>query len=342
MHTATTPSDALLTVRNATLHFPARGTGMRRAFVHALDDVSIEIERAGTLALVGESGSGKSSLARLISLIYRPTRGSILFDGLLVVANKREQIRRYRKRVQMIFQDPFGSMNPVHRVSYPIDRALKIHQHLRGAALVEKRREILRDVELTPAEDIEYKYPHELSGGQRQRINIATALAADPDLLIADEPVSMLDVSIRAGVLRLLARLRDERDVAILFVTHDLPSAAFLTENTAVLYAGQVMEQGPTVDVLEAPLHPYTQLLIASAPDPERRGVRAVARGEAPSAVDPPAGCRFASRCPIAADVCRRTTPELTHPLPGRTVRCHARDPEKSHLFPSDTKDTTR
>ncbi|WP_439593037.1 ABC transporter ATP-binding protein [Microbacterium sp.] len=331
-NTSSTSGQAL-SIDGLTMHFPAHGRGQ---FVHALDDLRFAVERGRILAIVGESGSGKSTAARLISLIHSPTGGTVRIDGVDATALRGRRLRRFRRRVQMVFQDPFGSMNPAHPAHRQIDRALRLHTSLRGDALVKRRRELLASVELTPPERFEGRYPHELSGGQRQRINIAAALAADPDVLLADEPVSMLDVSIRAGVLRLLDRLRAERGIAIVFVTHDLASAQELADDTLVLYAGQSMEQGATDEVINSPLHPYTRLLLSAVPAPEKRGQRIEARGEVPTIVNPRPGCRFAARCPIATDICTQQDPDVVvvDTARGRRVRCHAYDPAQASHFP--------
>lgn len=321
---------AALEVRGLTMHFPAKG---RARYVHALDELDLRLEPGQIVAVVGESGSGKSTAARLISLIHPPTSGTVRIGDVDATALRGRKLRRFRGRVQMIFQDPFGSMNPAHHAHRQIDRALRLHTRLRGDQLVARRRELLEAVDLSPAERFENRFPHELSGGQRQRINIASALAADPEVLLADEPVSMLDVSIRAGVLALLDRLRREKGIAIVFVTHDLASAQEIADEVLVLYAGHVMEQGATDDVIARPLHPYTQLLLSAVPDPTRKAARIDARGEIPTVINPAPGCRFAPRCPLAIELCRTSTPAITEPEDGRLVRCHAREPEKAEAF---------
>lgn len=334
----------VLAITGLSVHFdvPARG---RSARLHALDDVDLRLHKGSVLAVVGESGSGKSTIVRTVCLVNRPTAGRVVVGGQDASALSSAGLRTYRRQVQMVFQDPFGSINPAHRVAYPIDRALRLHTGLRGAALVARRRELLEAVELSPAEEFETRFPHELSGGQRQRVSIAAAIAGGPDLLLADEPVSMLDVSIRAGVLRLLDRLRRELGLSILLVTHDLASAQMLADETLVLYAGHVMEVAPTHELLRRPLHPYTQLLLASIPDPRRQAARLVPRGEVPDLVTPPPGCRFADRCPLAQPVCHDTVPEVQDAGGGHHVRCHAFAPATSSLFaapsarvPSETR----
>ncbi|MFD2796046.1 ABC transporter ATP-binding protein [Promicromonospora vindobonensis] len=337
-------SSPVLAARGLTKHFRAghfRAGGRRvngrppaRA-IHAVDGVDLELHRGQVLAVVGESGSGKSTVARLLAQLIPFTGGQVLLDGVDARVRGRRAFRAYAQRVQMIFQDPFASLNPVHPVRYTLTRALRLHRRhptggtLRGAELEAALTELLERVHLTPAERYVDSYPHELSGGQRQRIAIARALAADPEVLLADEPVSMLDVSIRLGILNLLADLRDRLGIAILYITHDIASARYFADRTTVLYAGQVMETGDSESVTQEPLHPYTRLLVASAPDPDDlagAGAAAVrdqgTGGEPPSLVDPPPGCRFAPRCPYARDLCRSETPALIEVAPGRSAAC--------------------
>ncbi|QIG40030.1 ABC transporter ATP-binding protein [Microbacterium sp. 4R-513] len=306
-----------------TKHFKARGAG-RGKVVHAVDGVTIELRRGRVLALVGESGSGKSTIARLLAQLMPATSGQILLDGKDATARGGRAFRRYVRRVQMIFQDPFGSLNPVHTVRYVLTRSIRIHKgHLRGRALEDALHDLLRRVQLTPPERYVDSYPHELSGGQRQRVAIARALAADPDVLLADEPISMLDVSIRLGILNLLRDLRDRLNIGILYITHDIASARYFADRTSVMYAGRIVETGDSESVTQDPKHPYTQLLIASAPDPDDLEARAHgARGEAPSLVDPPPGCRFHPRCPFATELCKTEVPPLLAVGGGREAAC--------------------
>jgi len=259
-------------VNGLTKHFPVSGARLltRRAKVHAVDDVTFAL-RAGTVtALVGESGSGKSTVARLISRLYEPTEGRILFRGEDVSKVRgRRALVRYRSQVQMIFQDPFASLNPVKRVEHHVARPLLIHGLASRRDVGARVRELLASVGLVPPDAIAQKYPHQLSGGQRQRVAIARALAVEPAVILADEPISMLDVSIRLGILNLMLDLKQERDIAFLYVTHDIASARYVADEVLVMYAGQIVEQGATDDVLQTPLHPYTRLLLSAVPDPE-------------------------------------------------------------------------
>lgn len=301
---------------------PTRGLQVRRPLLHAVDGVSVALYPAHTLALVGESGSGKSTLARLLMGLYRPTSGEIRLDGAPVRLRTARRRRTYTGAVQMVLQDPFASLNPIHTVRYQLRRPLRNHRP-RNRNGDDALDELLKTVQLTPSRQYLDKHPHELSGGQRQRVAIARALAAEPRVLLADEPVSMLDVSIRLGVLNLLAGLRDSLGLAILYVTHDIASARYFAEDIAVMYAAETVETGPSEEVTQRPAHPYTKLLISSAPDPRRRGQPSAASGtESPDLLSPPVGCRFAIRCPHVMDICSATSPGWTDLGGGHRVRC--------------------
>ena len=325
---------ASLEVRGLTKFFPA-GAGLRgrSSFVHAVDDVTFSLRPGTITALVGESGSGKSTVAWLLARLYKPTSGLVLFEGKDVAGTKRRSdVLHYRSEVQMIFQDPFDSLNPVKTVRSHIERPLKIHGSFSGRGIELRVLELLETVGLVPPEKYAEKYPHELSGGQRQRVAIARALAANPSVLIADEPTSMLDVSIRVGILNLMRDLQRDLNFAVLLITHDLASARYVADTVLVMYAGQIVEQGPAEQVLQSPLHPYTRLLLASVPDPDR-GVREpmVAReSHASAAIDPVEGCRFAERCPLRIAACSQTTPELVAARPWQSARCHVTAPSKT------------
>jgi peptide/nickel transport system ATP-binding protein len=319
-----------LEVRDLTKHFPVGGT-IRRSHVHAVEDVSLELRPGTVTALVGESGSGKSTVARLLARLYEPTAGVVLFDGGDVSrVRRRRDVVRYRSQVQIIFQDPFDSLNPVKTIRHHIERPLRIHRIVPRAQVEERAHELLLTVGLVPPDEIMAKYPHELSGGQRQRVAIARALAVEPKVVLADEPTSMLDVSIRIGILNLMLRLKEERGIAFLYVTHDLASARYVADDILVMYAGQIVERGPVEQVLAEPLHPYTRLLLAAVPDPGQKGQAErieVRKGRASAAVDPPEGCRFLTRCPLAIDVCSHVTPPLVEALPAQAARCHVTAP---------------
>jgi peptide/nickel transport system ATP-binding protein len=285
--------------------------------------VSFSIGEREIVALAGESGSGKSTIARLLARIYEPTAGTITFDGQDVarMRSRRDQLR-YASAVPMVFQDPFASINPVFRVSHGILRSLKLHRTDLSAE--DRRAEAARIFEVVGLKpDMLERFPYELSGGQRQRVGFAQALAMKPRLILADEPVSMLDVSIRIGLLNLMAKLRDEEGVSILYITHDIASARYVADRLIVMYAGQIAEAGPIENVLSTPKHPYTQLLLSAVPDPKAPLQEVTDRGEPPKVVDPAPGCRFRWRCPIAIDTCSQVTPVAAELLPGHEVACH-------------------
>jgi peptide/nickel transport system ATP-binding protein len=317
-----------LEVRDLSKRFPVGGA-LRRSYVHAVDDVSFDLRPGTITALVGESGSGKSTVARLLARLYDPNDGAVMFDGGDIMrVRRRREILRYRSQVQLIFQDPFASLNPVKTVRHHIERPLRLHDIVPPAEIEARVHELLDTVGLVPPPQIAAKYPHELSGGQRQRVAIARALAVEPKIVLADEPTSMLDVSIRIGILNLMLKLKEEHDIAFLYVTHDLASARYIADEILVMYAGQIVERGPVEDVLAEPLHPYTRLLLAAVPDPDTPVERIeIRKGLASAAVDPAPGCRFVGRCPLAIDVCSHITPELVTTAPKRSARCHVTAP---------------
>jgi peptide/nickel transport system ATP-binding protein len=318
----------LLRTEGLTKHFPiGRALSRRRHFLHAVDDLNISVGERQIVAVAGESGSGKSTLARLLAKLYKPTSGEIYFQGKpLTAVRSRRDVLRYRGEVPMVFQDPFASFNPVFRVSHGVMRCLKLHRReLSAGQRREEAERVFELVGLTPAAEVLQRFPHELSGGQRQRVGFAQALALRPKLILADEPVSMLDVSIRIGLLNLMAQLRDDQGVSILYITHDIASARYVADRLIVMYAGRVAEQGPTEEVLASPKHPYTQLLLSAVPDPRAPlGVGAETdRGEPPRVIDPTPGCRFRWRCPLAIDECHQVTPELSRLAPDHDAACH-------------------
>ena len=328
-------SAPILEARDVTMHFTVRNALGQTAVVRAVEDASLALRPGGIVALVGESGSGKTTLARLLARFHRPTSGEIRLRGEPV---GRRDDRTYHRDVQMVFQDPFGSLNPLHRVRYNLERALKLHHGVKDKAELERRvLELLERVSLVPARDFVDKFPHELSGGQRQRVVIARALAVEPAVLLGDEPISMLDVSIRLDMLNLLARLREEEGLALLYITHDIASARYLCDEIVVMYAGRMVEGGPKEAVLADPLHPYTRLLIESSPDPDR-GRAALSTlfdgadelGEPPSLIDPPPGCRFHPRCPFAMDRCRTEAPPRTTVPGGQWAHCWLLDGQEA------------
>lgn len=317
-------SGPVLSVENLSRYF--RVGGFRsRGQLHALDEVTFEVAPGEIVALVGESGSGKSTIARVLAGLYRPTHGSIVFEGQNL---NRQSSRAVRGRMPMVFQDPFGSINPVLRVGHSLLRSLKLHRpDVAKSARQDEAVALVERVGLTPGAEVLRRYPHELSGGQRQRLGFAQALASNPSLILADEPVSMLDVSIRIGLLNVMKGLRDRDGVSLLYITHDLASARYVANRMIVLYAGRIVEEGLTDEVIGSPQHPYTQLLMATAPDPrlplaEIEGEKDL--GEPPKVIDPGPGCRFAPRCPLAMDVCWANTPTMVRLSPTHVAACFA------------------
>ncbi|HEY5439614.1 MAG TPA: ABC transporter ATP-binding protein [Acidimicrobiales bacterium] len=295
-----------------------------RGQLHAIDNVTFDVAPGEIVALVGESGSGKSTIARLLAGLYPATSGAFTFEGKKV---GRREARSIRGDMPMVFQDPFGSINPVLRAGHGLLRTLKLHRpdiarvnrFAEAVALVEK-------VGLTPGDEVMRRYPHELSGGQRQRLGFAQALASRPSLILADEPVSMLDVSIRIGLLNVMRELRDTEGVSILYITHDLASARYVADRMIVLYAGRIAEEGRTDEVIGSPQHPYTRLLMSAAPDPHLTPSNDENDdlGEPPKVINPGPGCRFAPRCPLAMDICLLDTPPFVRLSPTHHAACYA------------------
>jgi oligopeptide/dipeptide ABC transporter ATP-binding protein len=292
--------------------------------VHAVDGVSFRLDRGELVALVGESGCGKTSTAQAVMRMVDATAGAIRFEGRDLTSVGSRQLRPVRRRLQMVYQDPYESLDPRQTVRQAVEEPLLIHGLGGSKSERDARvRDALERVELTPAELFQNRFPHELSGGQRQRVAIAAALVLEPVLLVADEPVSMLDVSVRAGVLTLLDRLK-QGGLAILMITHDLSTAARFADRIAVMYLGRIVEQGPAATVVRDPQHPYTKALLSVVPrrDPRERHTGLVLRGETPDAVRIPAGCRFHPRCPVAIDRCSSDEPELLAMSPGHDAAC--------------------
>jgi peptide/nickel transport system ATP-binding protein len=325
--------DNLVEVRGLRKWFPVQ-TGFierlvtrQRQFVRAVDGVDFEIRRGEVFGLAGESGSGKTTTGRLILRLVEPTEGSVVFDGVDLIALDNEEMRRMRQRMQVIFQDPFASMNPRMKTGDAIGHALEIHGIARGAVKRDMVVSLMEKVGLTPATTLYDKYPHQLSGGQRQRVVIARALIMTPEMIVADEPIAMADVSVRALLLDLMLRLKEEFELTYLFITHDLATAKYICDRIAIMYLGRMCEMGTLEQVYRNPQHPYTQALLAAVPVPNPHARRAapMPKGEIPSPINPPSGCRFHPRCPSAKDVCSQELPHL-QPVPGdegHFVSCH-------------------
>jgi peptide/nickel transport system ATP-binding protein len=318
--------EPILEARGLTKHFPTGGV-FKRTVVRALENVSFNLYPGYVTALVGESGSGKSTTVRLLARLYEPTGGHVFFRGEDVLTHKgRRAMLSYRSQVQMIFQDPFSSLNPVHPVKYHLERSLKLHGKVTKESPAKQQvYDLLERVSLTPVEEFAVKYPHQLSGGQRQRVAVARALAVGPQVILADEPISMLDVSIRVGVLNLMSALRDEQNIAFLYVTHDIASARYFANETLVMYAGHIVEGGPSEDLIRNPQHPYTQLLLSAVPDPARglRTADVTVKGEVPNLAEVGTGCPFAPRCSRVMEQCRTVMPPEKIISGDRRISCH-------------------
>jgi oligopeptide/dipeptide ABC transporter ATP-binding protein len=316
---------ALVSIRGLVKSFPVRRGLLRRTVghVHAVQGVDLDLAPGESFALVGESGSGKTTLARCLVRLLEPTGGSVEFQGEDLLALAPADLRRRRRHFQIIFQDPYGSLNPRMRVERILAEPLEVH---RTVAVADRRKRVLELLDLVglPAEAAK-RYPHEFSGGQRQRIGIARALATEPELLIADEPVSALDVSVRAQVINLIADLQQRRGLTLVLIAHDLAVVEQITDRCGVLYMGRLVEVGPTAELFAKPEHPYTVSLLSAVPvpDPGRTAERIVLSGEPPSPLDPPGGCPFHPRCPIARERCATDEPPLAERGDGRRVACH-------------------
>ena len=320
----------LLEVTDLKKHFPIRGGVLGRVtnHVHAVDGVSFDIARGETLSLVGESGCGKSTVGRAVLRLIAPTAGEVRLDGARIDNLPAAQLRRLRRRVQVVFQDPFSSLSPRQKVREIIAEPIVNFGLARGAALESRIAGLLEKVRLP--RDAMDRYPHEFSGGQRQRICIARALAPDPDLIVCDEAVSALDVSVKAQIVNLLAELQDELGMALLFISHDLAIVEHLTHRVAVMYLGKIVEVADRRTLFSRPHHPYTRALLSAVPvpDPTAKRQRMILTGDVPSPIHPPSGCRFHTRCPFAFDRCRTEEPVLRPVAEGQVSACHLDDPD--------------
>jgi peptide/nickel transport system ATP-binding protein len=331
----------LLSLRDVKMYFPVMG-GLfgEPSYVHAVDGVSFDVRQGEVFGIAGESGSGKTTTGRIAIRLLEPTAGEVFFDDIRITHLAEPQMRKLRRQMQPIFQDPFASMNPRMTLGQGIGHGLKIH-HI--GANAQERRDLVMDmmgrVGLVPPEAYYGRYPHQISGGQRQRVVIARSLVLHPELIMADEPIAMADVSVRAVLLDLMKELQQEMNLTYLFITHDLATAKYICDRIAIMYLGQIVEMGDIKSVYRNPLHPYTEALLAAVPvpDPRHRRTKPMPKGEIPNPINPPSGCRFHPRCPIAQEVCGQLVPVL---LPGKddpnhVAACHLRTGDFQHLDPT-------